>query len=59
MSDSLLLLAQLAAAYAGFALLAVVFTLAWRPRWLRVFTRVLFLSGRASRALPKKDYQTG
>jgi len=41
------------------AALAVAFTLAWRPRWLRLFARVLFLSGRASRALPKKGCRTG
>lgn len=41
------------------AALAVTFTLAWRPRWLRVFGRVLSLNGRAPRALPKKGCRTG
>jgi len=41
------------------AALGVAFTVAWRPRWLRVFARVLFISCRASRALPKKGCRIG
>jgi len=33
------------------AALGVALTLAWHPRWLRVFARVFSLNGRASRAL--------
>jgi len=39
--------------------LGVAFTLAWQPRWLRVFARVFFLDARASRALPEKGCRTG